>query len=76
MADRYFAVRTEEGWKAAGGKHDGKRAQIKGKAVLTVAEAVNAVYHETNVESKDEVRQRRHILHQGHQRDLELLGIR
>jgi len=52
----YFAVKAEEGWRTAGGKHCGKLVQIKGgEAVLTVAKALNAVYHETNVESRGEV---------------------
>jgi len=52
----YFAVKTEQGWKAAGGKFSGGEVTIYGKAVYTVAEAINAVYREMGVERRVEVR--------------------
>jgi len=52
----YFAVKTEKEWRAAGGKYDGTQVQIKGKAAHAVAEAINALYREMDVERRVEVK--------------------
>jgi len=49
----YLAVKAEEGWRAVCGKHCGKRCKLKAKQ-FSVAEAINAKYHETNAESRGE----------------------
>jgi len=51
----YFAVKTEEGWRAAGGEYSGKQVQIYGQVARTVADAINAIYHEMGVERRVEV---------------------
>jgi len=55
-AHYYFAVKTEQEWRAAGGKHVGTQMQIKGKAAPIIADAVNAIYREIGVERKVEVK--------------------
>jgi len=52
----YFAVKTEEGWRAVGGKQSAREVIIAGEAARTIAEAVNAIYGEMGVERKVEVR--------------------
>jgi len=52
----YFAVKTGEGWRAAGGKYVGKHVQIYGEAVPTIADAINAIYRERGVERRVEVK--------------------
>jgi len=75
----YSAVRTKEGWRAAGGKYDGKRVFIAGEAACTIADAVNALYREMGVERRVEVKyNKRHdapyVLFTSE--DLRLLGMR
>jgi len=73
----YFAVKTEQGWRAAGGKQSGRQVQINGEAAHAVADAINAVYREMGVDKKIEVRYSK----DGVSRikltnvDLELLGL-
>jgi len=52
----YFAVKTGQGWRAAGGKDVGKHVQIAGKAAPIIADAINALYREMGVERKVEVK--------------------
>ena len=52
----YFAVKTEEGWRAAGGKQNGKHVIIHGEAAPIIAEVINAIYREMGVERKVEVK--------------------
>jgi len=52
----YFAVKTEQGWRAAGGKYDGKYVTIHGDAARAIADAINALYREMGVERRVEVR--------------------
>jgi len=52
----YFTVKTEEGYRAAGGKYVGKQVQIAGEAAPILAEAINAIYREMGVERRVEVR--------------------
>jgi len=52
----YFAVKTREGWRAAGGKYDSRQMRIFGKAASAVAEAINAIYSEMGVERRVEVK--------------------
>jgi len=73
----YFAVKTEESWKAAGGKYVGRQVEVAGEAAEAIAKAINAVYREMGVERKVEVK-----LHKNGTPyikltnvDLELLGI-
>ena len=75
----YFAVRTKEGWKAAGGKYDGKRVFIAGKAARVVADAINTLYREMGVERRVEVKYDKrydapYVLFTNE--DLRLLGMR
>jgi len=53
----YFAIRTKEGWRAAGGKQSGRQVQIYGETARVVADAINAMYRERDVERKVEVKQ-------------------
>jgi len=53
----YFAVKTEQGWRAAGGKYSSRRVFIVGEAARAVAEAINAIYREMGVERRIEVKQ-------------------
>jgi len=53
----YFAVKTGEGWRAAGGKQSGRQIQIASEAVPIIAEAINAIYREIGVDRRVEVRQ-------------------
>ena len=53
----YFAVKTGQEWRAAGGKLSGGRVMIAGEAARAVAEAINAIYRERGVERRVEVRQ-------------------
>jgi len=52
----YFAVKTEQGWRAAGGKYDGKYVTIHGDAASAIADAINAIYREMGVERRVGVR--------------------
>jgi len=52
----YFAVKTGEGWRAAGGKQSGRQVQINGEAAQAVADAINALYREMGVERRVEVK--------------------
>jgi len=52
----YFAVKTGEGWRAAGGKKSGRHVLIFGEAAPTIAEAINAIYRERGVERRIEVK--------------------
>jgi len=52
----YFAVKTEQGWRAAGGKYSERQVQINGQAAPIIADAINAVYREMGVERKVEVK--------------------
>jgi len=53
----YFAVKTGEVWRAAGGKQSGRQVIIHGEAVRAVADAINALYSERGVERGVEVKQ-------------------
>jgi len=53
----YFAVKTEQGWRAAGGKYVERQVQIAGETARTVAEAIFAIYSEMKVERRIEVKQ-------------------
>jgi len=55
-AHYYFAVKTGQGWRAAGGKYDGKQVTIRGKAAEPVAKAINTIYRERGVNRKMEVK--------------------
>jgi len=76
-AHYYFAVKTGEGWRAAGGKYVGRQVQIAGEAAHIVADAINAVYSEKSVERRIEVRQKKTGVPyiQITNVDLELLGL-
>ena len=52
----YFAVKTREGWRAAGGKYDSKYVVIHGEAARAIANAINALYREMGVERRVEVK--------------------
>ena len=52
----YFVVKMGDGWRAAGGKYDGKQIQIYGEATEAVAEAINALYREIGVERRVEAK--------------------
>jgi len=74
----YFAVKTEKGWKATGGKKSGKVVQIIGEATRVVADAINAIYSKMGVNRRVEVK-----LHKNGTPyirltnvDLELLGLK
>jgi len=45
-AHYYFAVKTGQEWRAAGGKLSGGRVMIAGEAAPTIAKAINAIYRE------------------------------
>jgi len=77
-AHYYFAVKTKEVWRVAGGKYDGKRTQITGEAAPTIAEAINAIYSEMGVERRVKVRRdKRGVLYiQLTNVDLELLRLK
>jgi len=47
---------TKEWRRVAGGKYDGKQVWITGEAARAVAEAINALYRERDVERKVEVK--------------------
>jgi len=53
----YFVVKAEQGWRAAGGKYNGRQVQIFGEAVPIIADAINAIYREMGVERRVEVKQ-------------------
>ena len=53
----YFAVKTEEGWRAAGGKYSGKQVMIYGEGAHAIAEVINAAYSEIGVSRRVEVKQ-------------------
>ena len=74
----YFAVRTKEGWSAAGGKYDGVQVRIKGKVAEVVAKAINALYREMGIDREVEVKRgkRRDVPYiQLTNVDLRLLGL-
>jgi len=52
----YFAVKTEEGWRAAGGKQSGRLVMIVSEAARVIADAINAIYSEMGVDRRVEVR--------------------
>jgi len=52
----YFAVKTGQEWRAAGGKLSGRKADIVGEVAHIVAGAINAIYREMGVERRIEVR--------------------
>ena len=56
----YFAVRTKEGWRAAGGKQSGRQVAIASDAAVAVAEAINAIYRERGIERRVEVKRYKH----------------
>jgi len=49
-------VKSEEGWRVAGGKKSGRQVMIYGKGARTVAEAINAIYRKTGLERREEVK--------------------
>jgi len=51
----HFAVKTGEGWRAAGGKYVKRQAQIAGKAAEIVANAINAIYSNMGVDRRVKV---------------------
>jgi len=77
-AQYYFAVKTEEGWRAAGGKYRKRNVQIYGEAVPIIAKAINAIYREMGMERRVEVRQMKDDTPYIRLTnvDLELLGLR
>jgi len=52
----YFAVKTGEGWRVAGGRYSYRGVMIVGKAAEVVAKTINAIYGERGVKRKAEVR--------------------
>jgi len=77
-AHYYFAVKTGEGWRAAGGKYFERHVHIVGEAARVVAEAINAIYHEMGLERRVEVKQLKNRVPyiQLTNVDLELLGLK
>jgi len=72
----YFAVKTEEGWKAAGGKYVGRKVEVAGEAARVVAETINALYREMGVERRTEVKYKNGVPYiQLTNVDLRLLGL-
>jgi len=74
----YFAVRTKEGWRAAGAKYDGVQVRIKGQVAEVVAKAINALYREMGIDRGVEVKRgkRRDVPYiQLTNVDLRLLGL-
>jgi len=65
-AHYYFAVKTEEGWRAAGGKQSGRQVMSVGEAIRAVAEAINTIYREMGVERRVGDIQKRCVLHLPH----------
>jgi len=74
----YFAVKTGQGWRTAGGKHARWQVQIRGEAAETVAKAINAIYCERGAERRVEMKRDKNGAPyiQLTNVDLELLGIR
>ena len=74
----YFAVKTEEGWRAAGGKYGGKQVMIYGEGAHAIAEAINAVYSEMGIDRRVEVKYDKKDTPyiQLTNMDLKLLGLR
>jgi len=56
-AHYYFAAKTGQEWRAAGGKYNGRQIQITGEAAPTIAEAINAIYSEMGIDRRVEVKQ-------------------
>jgi len=77
-AHYYFALKTKEGWRAAGGKYDGKMVLIYGEVARAVADAINATYSEMGAERRVEVKYNKDgvVYIQLTNVDLELLGLR
>jgi len=75
-AHYYFAVKTGEGWRVAGGKYFEQQVQIHGEVAHTVADAINAIYSGMGVERKVEVKTRKGKPYiKLTNVDLELLGL-
>jgi len=73
----YLAVKTGEGWRAAGGKYSNRRVSIYGEAARAVAEAINTVYSEMGEERRVEVKQHKGVPYiQLTNEDLRLLGLK
>jgi len=75
----YFAVKTKQRWRAAGGKLSGRRVIIYGEAARAVADGINALYRERGVDRWIEVRYSKHYNEPYIQLtnvDLRLLGLR
>jgi len=73
----YFAVKTGQEWRAAGGKHAKWLAKIHGEAAPTIAEAINTIYREMGVERRVEVKYDKNNIPYIYftNEDLRLLGI-
>ena len=71
----YLAVKTGEGWRAAGGKYSNRRVSIYGEAARAVAEAI---YREMGVDRMVEMKyDKKGVPYiQLTNIDLELLGLR
>jgi len=74
----YFAVKTGQEWRAAGGKLRGRNVEIYGEVAETLAKAINAIYSEVGVERRVEVKQLKNDTPyiQLTNVDLELLGLK
>jgi len=75
----YFTVKAGQKWRAAGGKHAKLQVKITGKATPTIAEAINALYRETGIDRRVEVRHDKRYnapYIQLTNIDLELLGLK
>jgi len=74
----YFAVKTGQEWRAAGGKLSGRHVIIAGEAVHAIANAIDAIYREKGVDRRVEVRRHKddtpYIILTNE--DLRLLGLR
>jgi len=55
-AHYYLAVKTEQGWRTAGGKYVSRQVTIHGQAARIIAEAINAIYREMGVKRRAEVK--------------------
>jgi len=74
----YFVVKSKEGWRAVGGKYDGKKLRVYGDVVHAVADIIGSLYRERGVDRMVEIK----LMKNGTPYisltnvDLSLLGIR
>jgi len=52
----YFVVKTEQGWRAAGGKQSARKVEVAGEAAPVIADTINAVYNGMGVDRRVEVK--------------------